>query len=289
MENIILYYKYIPLEDPELIARWQHGLCTSLGLKGRIIIAPEGINGTLGGLSSALASYKEHMSRHPLFADIDFKESPGGERNFPRLKVTVKKEIVRLGLDPQQVKAAHAAPHLTPAQVHDKIAAGDAATLIFDVRNSYESAIGTFNGALTANITTFSQLPSFIDTNLDCLKDKEVIMVCTGNVRCERASAYLLSKGCAKAVYQLLGGIHRYIEQFPNGFFRGKNFVFDGRMALAANDDIVGRCLQCSTAYDTYSHCANTQCHRLLLLCPDCKPLVSNTCGDTCASLTQER
>lgn len=282
MEKIILYYKYIQIEHPEIIASWQRALCSKLGLTGRVIIACEGINGTLGGTEVALHEYEQAMDTHPLFGNIDFKESPGSGRDFPRLRVVVKKEIVKLGISPYDIPADQAADHLTPTQAHELIASKKDLVL-FDARNNYESRIGAFVGALTPDIKNFRELPSFIDENLDLFKDKEVLMYCTGGVRCERASAYLAAKNIARTIYQIEGGIHRYLEAFPDGFFRGKNFVFDARMALATNPDILGHCQVCQIPYDTYNPCGNVNCNGLVLVCPACLAVESAACSIACA------
>ncbi len=288
MEKILLYYKYIDIENPELVAQWQKSLCGDLKLRGRIIIAPEGINGTVGGTIEALEHYKAQMDAHPLFAGIDFKESPGSAAHFPRLSVKVKKEIVSLGIDPAQLGASNGAAHLKPAEAHERIKAGSPDLVIFDVRNTYESRIGSFDGALNADISNFRELPAYIDKNSDLFKNKEVIMACTGGVRCERASAYLLAKGLARTVHQIKGGIHRYLEEFPEGFFRGKNFVFDGRLALSTDaETIIAQCESCNQPYDEYSHCVNTLCNKFLILCPSCQLTAEDTCSPQCRDVVK--
>ena len=290
MGIILLYYKYVDIEDPEYVACWQRALATPLDLRGRIIVAKEGINGTVGGSIAAIEAYKKAMKAHPLFSTIDFKESSGEAEHFPRLRILVKKEIVSLGISPQEVSAHAAAPLLTPAEVHAKMVTPSSDLLVFDIRNNYETRIGTFDNALTAEISTFRQLPSFIDNNVALFQNKEIVMACTGGVRCERASAYLASKGTAKQVYQLAGGIHRYLEQYPSGFFRGKNFVFDGRVALGTSDEIIANCLTCKCPCDTYSRCVNMCCNQLLIMCDACKKTALVTCSVQCSEyLAQER
>lgn len=284
MEKIILYYKYVEIEHPHLIAQWHRSLCERLSLKGRVLIACEGINGTLGGASEALEEYKLLLAEHPLFSGIDFKESVGSAQHFPRLRVMVKKEIVRLGLSTAEVSSQRAAPHLTPAQAHALIAQHPQDLVIFDARNAYESEIGSFTGAVTPKINTFRELPDYIDSNLELFKDKDVLMYCTGGVRCERASAYLETKKVARSIHQIEGGIHRYLESFPDGFFRGKNFVFDARMALSTNEDIVGRCQTCKSPYDQHRPCLYANCNQFILLCPACLQASENAvCSQQCS------
>lgn len=282
MGKILLYYKYITIEDPELIMNWQHELCERLNLKGRIIIATEGINGTVGGSQEATEEYVAEMSRHPLFHDIIFKQSEGSSEHFPRLRVVVKEEIVRLGISPQAVPATERAQHLTPQEVHEKLNALPQDLVILDARNNYESRIGTFVGAITPDISTFREFPEYIDKNAELFKDKEVLMFCTGGVRCERASAYLKSKGITKAVYQLEGGIHCYLEEYPDGHFRGKNFVFDARVSMATNEDVLAHCINCKISCDNYTHCVINLCNKLMIMCSDCIGKLKNTCGQEC-------
>lgn len=289
MSTILLFYKYITLEKPEDIRDWQRTLCLKLGLKGRIILASEGINGTVGGSQEAIEQYKKALTANPLFADIDFKEAPGGAECFPKLRVIVKKEIVNFGIDTQKVSAKDAGIYLTPTQAHELINQKPADLMLFDARNNFESRVGTFKDAITPNINHFRDLPSYIDTNLEQFKDKDVLMFCTGGVRCERATAYLKLKNVAKKVYHLQGGIHRYIEQYPDGHFRGKNYVFDGRVTVAVNEDVLSSCDICSQPCDEFANCLNASCNKLFLACPSCLPTFAKTCSKTCMELLHNK
>jgi predicted sulfurtransferase len=286
---ITIYYRYITIDNPALIANWQRALCTKLQLTGRIILAHEGINGTVGGTDAAVVEYKKAMQEHPLFANLDYKDSPGDATAFPKLKISIKNEIVRLGVDPNKITAAMAGEHLSPEQAHQKIAeklAGASEDIvILDARNNYETAIGAFIDSINPNINTFRELPEFIDKNPELFKDKEVVMCCTAGIRCERASAYLKSKNIAKKVYQITGGIHRYLEQFPKGYFKGKNFVFDERIVYGDTGDVISKCALCKQSCDGYTHCVNVHCNNLVLLCDPCKEQSHNTCSSVCKEL----
>jgi predicted sulfurtransferase len=275
---ILLFYKYVTVRYPKQIQKWQKRLGASLGLTGRIIIAAEGINGTVGGSAGAIAQYKQELCAHELFVDIDFKESAGEVADFPRLSVMIKPEIVSLGIDPARLPHTKAGRQLTPDQAHEllKTVQRDAPRsacsdlVILDGRNNYESAIGAFEGAIKPDIEHFRDFPQYIDEHIELFRDKTVVMYCTGGVRCERASAYLQEKGVAREVLQIAGGIHRYIEQYPNGFFRGKNYVFDKRVSLAANDDILSSCMRCNKQSDRYQACVIRSCKRQLIVCASC-------------------
>lgn len=287
MSKVILFYKYVHIEHPEAIRKEQLALCTKLQLTGRVILAHEGINATLGGSDEAISTYREYLDNHPLFVDIDVKESLGGAESFPRLSIKVKNEIVHLGLDTTIYTAKDGGVHLEPQQVHQLLQERPEDLVILDARNNYESAIGRFVDQITPDIQHFRQFPQFVDENLDLFKNKKVLMHCTGGIRCERASTYLKSKGVATEIYQIQGGIHRYIEQFPDGYFRGKNYVFDNRVAVKANDDILGTCYLCNKPCDEYTNCLNAVCNKHFICCSDCKPAYANTCSSTCKHLIE--
>ena len=288
-KKILLYYKYVEIEDPETIKAWQLDLCRSLQLKGRIIIAHEGINGTLDGLPEHTDAYIKAMLEHPLFGNIDFKESSvdGQYDYFDKLKIFVKPEIVNLGLDTKKFTATTGGKHLTPQQAHELLTKKPEDFIVFDGRNHYEARVGKFEGAITPEIEHFRDYPGYIDENLDLFKDKQVLMYCTGGVRCERASSYLKAKGVAKEIMQIEGGIHRYVEQFPDGYFRGKNYVFDARIAVTVNDDIVGSCDICNASCDEYTNCINAMCNKQFICCPACLDSLHNACSNQCDDLVQ--
>lgn len=282
MNSIILFYKYIHIKYPHAILKWQKELCTKLGLKGRVIIAHEGINGTLGGSHEHLEMYKQHMNNHELFGTIDWKETKDTHEHFPRLRIVVKDEIAYLGLDTTLIRADQAGIHLEPAQAHTLISQKPKDLIIIDCRNSVESEIGRIEGAIRPDTKYFRDFPGYVDQNLDLLKDKQVLMYCTGGVRCERATAYVKSKQVAKEVYHIKGGIHRYVEQFPNGFFKGKNYVFDGRLAVSVTPDILANCYLCQAACDDYTNCLRAKCNRHFISCQDCLQNYGNTCSALC-------
>lgn len=289
MGKILLFYKYVDIQYPGQIVKWQKKLCESLGLKGRILIGTEGINGTIGGSLENTEKYKKEMDNHELFKEIDWKESPGDSDYFPKLKVITKNEIVHLGLDTKEYAVKNGGKHLTPEQTHELLEKKSEDLVVLDARNNYEWRIGTFKNAITPDIENFRELPEFLDKNIDKFKNKQVLMFCTGGIRCERASAYLKLKNIAKEVYQIKGGIHRYIEKYPNGHFRGKNYVFDGRIAVKVNEDILTNCDTCNNTFDDYTNCINTLCNKKIILCPTCIITYKNTCGQKCSELVSKQ
>ena len=285
MGTILLYYKYVHIAQPQAIAKWQRSLCESLHVTGRIILAHEGINGTIGGTDEACAAYIKAMNEHELFQNIDFKTAPGGSESFPKLKISIKNEIVRLGVSPETVTVQDTGLHLTPDQVHELLNNRHDNLIVLDTRNDYEWEVGRFTDAELPNIKTFREFPEYVDKNLERYKDKEILMYCTGGVRCERATAYLVQKNVAQKVYQIEGGIHRYIEKYPNGHFRGKNYVFDQRVTVRANNDVLSTCLLCAAPADDYTNCINAFCNKHFTACAPCKEKSNSTCSEKCMIL----
>ncbi len=289
-KRILLYYKYVNVPVPHEIQGWQQELCSSLGLTGRILLATEGINGTVCGSLHATDAYIQAMNSHELFGGIDFKDSivNGQHDYFHKLQIQVKPEIVHLGIAPEALTPDNGGQHLTPEQAHQLMEKKPEDLVILDGRNYYEARVGTFKDAITPPVNHFRDFPEYIDNNIEQFKDKEVLMFCTGGIRCERASAYLSAKGVAKKVYQIEGGIHRYVEQFPDGFFRGKNYVFDARITVKVNDDIIGTCDLCATPCDEYTNCRNAKCNKHFISCASCVEKLGNTCSAACLELVNQ-
>ncbi|TDH07330.1 hypothetical protein EPR50_G00104980 [Perca flavescens] len=293
--KVLLYYRYCQVEDPHVICAWQKALCEKLHLTGKVRVATEGINGTVGGTNMATDVYIDAMCSHPLFEmdKEDFKTSDGSAGCFKDLRVGVYKEIVPMGMDPDVVSYQLAGVHLEPEEFHKEVQAllakGDLCndTVLLDCRNFYESKIGQFTQCLAPSIRKFSYFPDYVDQNLELFRDKKVLMYCTGGIRCERGSAYLRSKDVCKEVYQLKGGIHKYLERFPEGFYRGKLFVFDERYAISSNNDIISDCRYCGCPWDQYKLCSTKLCRQLVLSCPGCRKDACTACCPTCQTKGQ--
>ncbi|XP_052501117.1 thiosulfate sulfurtransferase/rhodanese-like domain-containing protein 2 isoform X1 [Budorcas taxicolor] len=291
--EVLLYYCYCDLKDPDWVCAWQTALCQHLHLTGKVRIATEGINGTVGGSRLATRLYVSAMLSCPLFKDYlckdDFKTSKGGACCFPELRVGVFEEIVPMGISPNKISYKKPGIHLSPGEFHKEVEKflsqanqEESDTILLDCRNFYESKIGRFQGCLAPDIRKFSYFPSYVDENLELFKEKRVLMYCTGGIRCERGSAYLKTKGVCKEVFQLKGGIHKYLEEFPDGFYKGKLFVFDERYALSFNNDIVSECSYCGVPWDHYKLCCTPQCRQLVLTCPACQERGFTACCATC-------
>jgi UPF0176 protein len=232
--KVAAFYQFVALPDFRALRPPLHALCTRLGLKGSVLLAPEGINGTLAGPSQGIDSLVEEFQRAPLFGgrldNLELKFSEAAEMPFRRLKVRLKKEIVTLG-DPAADPTRQVGIYVDPADWNALIASSD--VLLLDTRNAFEVAMGTFEGAHDPGIASFGQFKEFTARELDPNRHKRIAMFCTGGIRCEKASAHLLARGFAE-VYHLKGGILKYLEQIPQSRsrWRGECFVFDERVAL---------------------------------------------------------
>jgi UPF0176 protein len=270
---VILFYKYVPLSDPESVATAHRSLCAALGLKGRILIAHEGINGTLAGPREAMDQYIAALRADERFADIEIKESAGDAQTFPKLAVKVRPEIVALGAGPLPADLDN---HLSPAEWKQTLEE-DPDVVLVDVRNRYESAAGKFTNAIACDIEHFRDLPAYME-QLAGLKDRKVLMYCTGGIRCEKASALFRSKGFTN-VKQLHGGIVSYQEQFGNEHWLGECFVFDQRMTVRVDEALVpiGRCAHTDRPTNRFYNCLHDPCHVLFLLAEETERENSDT------------
>ena len=271
--QILLFYKYVHLDDPAAVAQKEREICARLGLTGRSIIASEGINATYEGTKENIQEYIRELEQDPRFLNIHFKISDGTGSAFPKLSVKVRKEIVSLNLgvcdvDPNQTTGIH----LKPEELHEWIK-NKKEFYIVDMRNAYEHKVGHFAGSILPSMENFRDLPKIVE-QISHLKNKTVLTVCTGGVRCEKASGFLITKGFSD-VYQLDGGIVSYMEKYPNEDFQGKLYVFDGRVTMGFYTDdakhmIVGRCDECGEQSENYENCANLACHRHFIVCTTC-------------------
>lgn len=273
---VLLYYKFVEVPQPEFEVLQHKLVCAGIGLTGRILIAEEGINGTVAGTSAQLKQYTKYMDAHPLFADIVFKRTPAGKLPFHKLIVKKRDEIVTLG---KKVDVSKTGKYLTPEQFH-AVLENEKDFALVDMRNNYEYEVGRFEGAIQPDTTKFYELPKKVK-NLKIDPKKKVLTYCTGGIRCEKATALLTEEGYTD-VYQLEGGIAKYLEKYPNGYFKGKNFVFDDRMVTntdtPSGTEVLGSCAHCGTKSDRYIDCTKPDCHQLFISCKDCEKKHSGLC-----------
>lgn len=278
MNKVILYYKFVPVVDSEMTMRWQRELCTRLGLMGRIIISKHGINGTLGGDIEALREYKREMNRSVIFKGVMYKWSDGNGKEFPRLSVKVRPELVAFGspdeieVDEKGVK--NGGKHLKPEALHRLVEERGDEVVFFDGRNAYEAAVGRFKNAVIPTTRTTRDFIKEIESDkYDDIKSKPVVTYCTGGVRCEALSVLMKNRGF-KEVYQIDGGIVKYGEQYKDdGFWEGNLYIFDGRMThkFSSKAKDIGQCVHCQTKTSNYENCDDVACNKLVLVCVDCK------------------
>lgn len=282
--KILLYYKYVELNDLQTLRLAQRALCEQLGIFGRILLSKEGINGTVAGSAESIDEYMRTVEQYPEFADIEWKISYADEQVFPKLRIVVRDEIVTLGVAKTgaDVSLENKADYIEPAELRAKYESGDDFVII-DARNQYEATIGKFKDSIVPDITNFRDFPAFAQS-LESYKDKEVITYCTGGVRCEKASAYLRENGFSH-VRQLHGGIHEYGVQAGGKYFEGEMFVFDKRLHVPVNSEnptVVSACQFCGTSIARYIDCAIVSCNSLFICCEECQALRHGACGDEC-------
>ena len=279
MQKILLYYMFTPLSDPEAVRLWQTALCRELNLKGRILIAGHGINGTVGGDLKDLKQYAKQTKTYPAFKNMTFKWSEGGRDDFPRLSVKVRPEIVTFGV-PDDIAVNRqgiigGGKRLKPEQVHELVAARGSDVVFFDGRNAYEAAVGRFKDAVVPDVRHTRDFPRELkDPKYDELKDKPVVTYCTGGIRCEVLSMLMKKEGF-KEVYQLDGGIQKYGEKYgDDGLWEGSLYVFDDRMGTMFSDTArhIGACSHCGGRTSNYENCADKSCNDLILICESCVP-----------------
>lgn len=252
MEIVILFYKFINIKDPKALAKEHREICSGLGLRGRMIIAEEGINATFEGKKESIEKYKEFLKKDARFSDVVIKESGGIGKAFPKLKIKVRDEVVKLGVGKLNVPKDTALT-VTADQLQ-KMYENNEDFVILDLRNDYEIASGKFEKTVDPELVNFRDLPEKLE-KIKKIKDKKVIAVCTGGIRCEKATCLLKKEGFTN-LYQLKDGIHSYMQKYPGKNFKGTLYVFDNRLTtdVVKNRDkvIIGRCVFCSTGSENY-------------------------------------
>lgn len=286
--QVLLFYKYVTVNDPEALRAWVEARAEALGLTGRVIVAEEGINGTLEGMVEHTEQFAREFLADPRFLDVIVKRSAGTGKSFKKLSVKVRDEIVGTRFDKKLVDPrVRTAPHIKPEDLKQWYQANEDFVVV-DMRNDYEFRSGHFKDSVNPGLQNSRDLPEALP-GLAPLKQKKVLTVCTGGVRCEKMSAYLLANGFEN-VYQLENGIHGYMEKYPGEDFLGTLYTFDERLTMDFGGPraVVGTCHLCAATTETYVNCRNNLCHLHFLVCQDCVADKGVFCSDVCRERASE-
>lgn len=284
--RVLLYYIYSPIENPEEYRDQHHLFCVEHGLLGRVIVSPEGLNGTVSGLTEDCEKYMQYVQSDPRFSKVQFKIEHHDNHTFHKLHVRVKEEIVNSDLPVNPM--VRTGKHLEPEEFRAML--NDPEVILVDMRSNYEHRLGKFKGAITFDMENLRELPEHVN-EIAHLKDKKIITYCTGGIKCEKASAFLLEKGFSN-VYQLHGGIIRYGLEAGGENFEGKCYVFDNRVAVdvnKVNPEIISTCYVCGTACDRMVNCANAVCNRHVPICESCSEKLDGACSEECKTHPAKR
>ena len=287
--EVILYYNFAPIANPEAFCNDHKRELKNLGLKGRVYIGKEGINGTLGGTPAQIEKYRQYLWNIEGFEDTEFKTDKHDEIPFAKLVCKVRDELVAIHMDGLNPK--NGGNYLEPEEWRNVMENEDDYVMI-DVRNNYESKVGHFEGAVTPDVDNFYDFPQWLDeAEKEIPKDKKVLMYCTGGIRCEKFSVLMKQKGWDD-VNQLHGGILRYAKEEGGEYFKGKCFVFDDRLVVPVNKDNlepIARCEITGKPADSYINCANMECNKLFVCSEEGAQIMDGCCSEECKQSDYKR
>ena len=280
----VSFYRYVLINNPDKLRDELYSSWNVLGVFGRIYLAKEGINAQISVPEHNWEAFKKNIYKIKYFSDISFKiaiEDDG--KSFFKLTIKVRKQIVADGLKNHEYDVTNVGKHLTAKQWNQAMENG---AIVVDMRNHYESEIGKFQGAICPDVETFKEELPKVKEVLEGKKSDQIILYCTGGIRCEKASAYLRHYGFEN-VNQLHGGIIDYARQVAKddtlvNKYIGKNFVFDERRGERISHDVISSCHQCGVPFDTHVNCKNVNCNLLFLQCNECKVKYENCCSVEC-------
>ena len=284
------FYHYAHIGNPQLFRDHLFITWNALEVLGRIYVAKEGINAQLSVPAPQFEAFKKHLDSVDFLKGIRLNIAVEQDlKSFLKLTIKVKAKIVADGLEDDHFDVTQKGKHVNAEEFNELLANPN--TICVDMRNHYESEIGHFKGAITPDVDTFRDSLPIIEEDLSEHKtDKNLLMYCTGGIRCEKASAYFKHKGFEN-VFQLEGGIIEYTRQVKESGienqFIGKNFVFDERRGERITEDVIAQCHQCGSPCDTHVNCANEACHLLFIQCSDCQTKMETTCSDACKEVIQ--
>lgn len=283
------FYRYVTIGNPKEFRDQLYAYWSELGCFGRIYIAREGINAQMSVPEHNLEFFLQQLASVPELIEMPIKYAlVDNGKSFYKLTIKVRPKIVADGLDHNSYDLSKVGKHLSALEFHEL--AGQPETLVIDMRNHYESEIGRFENAVCPDANTFKDAIQMVIRDFEEEKDKKILLYCTGGIRCEKASSFLLHHGF-KDVSQLYGGIIEYAQQvnhlgLPSKFI-GKNFVFDERLGETVNWEVISHCHQCGKPADTHVNCANNDCHLLFIQCSECATKYEKCCSDECREITK--
>lgn len=282
--KVFSFYRYVMLDNPEKLRNELYAEWMVLGVLGRVYVASEGINAQISVPEPNMEQFQTRLFARQEFADMPLKFGIEQKNDaFWKLTLKVRRQIVADGLRTEEYDVTDVGTHLTAKEWNTLSEHPDA--VVVDMRNNYESAIGHFENALCPPAYSFKEELPLVKQMLQGQTSKNILLYCTGGIRCEKASAYLKHHGFQN-VYQLHGGIIEYKHQVERGKlvskFRGKNFVFDNRLGERITDDVLGKCYQCDSACDEYTNCLNEQCNKLFIQCVVCQKEHAGCCSREC-------
>ncbi len=283
--KVLLFYKYVKIEDPTEFAATHLQFCKNLGVKGRIIVASEGINGTLSGTLEQTDAYMSELRSNKRFEDIVFKIDDEDEHPFDKIFVRHKKELVTFRLPEQIDPNTLSGSRLSPVDFYNALQQDD--VIIIDARTDYEYDVGHFHNAIRPDVKSFKEFPEWVRKNISQYKNRPILTYCTGGIRCETFSGFLLNEGFVN-VSQLQGGIVTYGKdpEVRGELFDGKCYVFDKRISVEINHTdghtIIGRCHHCGSPTDRFVNCANMWCHFQHHCCENCEISTNRSCSPEC-------
>lgn len=286
--QVLLYYNYIPVPDPEALVAEHEEFCNAHGLRGRILIASEGLNGTVSGPVAATEAYMNWIGNHPLFGDTEFKIEGAEGHTFLKMHIRAKNEIVHLG---QDLEIPHEPDnYIEPEEFREILANNPEDYIIFDARSTYETNVGRFKNAIDLGLDNFRDLPEKLK-ELEEYKDKPIITYCTGGIKCEKVSVLMKEAGFEN-VKQLHGGIIRYAKEAEGENFEGSCYVFDQRVVVPVNKvnpSVVGKCALCENPTEMMVNCANPDCNDHFLICENCAEELEGCCSPECKASPRRR
>lgn len=282
MFQTLLYYRYARLDDAEEFAKKHLKFCKELGVLGRVIVAPEGLNGTISGSKEQCQAYMDTIEADKRLTGVHWKIDEVEEPSFLKMHVRYKPEIVNSGLHTEVDPTEKTGVHLTPTEFKQLKNSED--VVVLDVRSNYEHNVGKFKNAVTLDIDNFREFPDKVEELKEKYKGKKILTYCTGGIKCEKASAFLLKKGF-EDVYQLHGGIINYGKEVGGEDFDGNCYVFDNRVQVpvnTVNPTVISRCLNCGTPTVRMVNCANPHCNDHFVQCEHCGGEMEGSCSTQC-------